>query len=122
MLQTRPTTLIKEHILVDTTMDLGALQEQANAEIQRFESQVGEKEYDEILFLYLSKISEDIGNLSSAVMSSQGIRGDANEISHHSFADALYSIVVLAKKMNINLQAAMEEKIVRLAQEASLSE
>lgn len=104
-------------------MDLGALQEQANTEIQRFESQLDEKEYDDILFLYLSKISEDIGNLSSTVMSSQGINGkeENSESSHASFADALYSIVVLAKKMNINLQQAMEEKIQRLAQEATLN-
>ena len=99
-------------------MDLGALQEQANAAIERFESEIGEKEYDEMLFLYLSKISEDIGNLSSTVMSSQGISGEPQRASHGSFADALYSIVMLAKKMDINLQSAMEEKLRRVAQEA----
>lgn len=100
-------------------MDLGALQEQTDTEIQRFESQLGEKEYDEVLFLYLSKISEDIGNLASTVMSTQGIteKKMTTKESHNSFAEALYSIVMLAKRMDINLQQAMEEKISRLAQE-----
>lgn len=98
-------------------MELGVLQEQAHRDIQRFEANIEGKEYDDVLFLYMSKISEDIGNLASGVMSSEGI-GQAKEPSvSNNFADALYSIIMLAKRMNINLKTAMQEKLQRLEEE-----
>lgn len=97
-------------------MDLEALQERAHSDIKKFESEVGEKDYDEILFLYLSKISEDIGNLSSSVMAHEGF-GKSNMETSASFANALYSIVVLGKKMNIDLSTAMAEKIKEIEAE-----
>ncbi len=98
-------------------MDLGALQEKANHAIARFEEEVQGKDYDEVLFLYMSKISEEIGNLAAGVLGREGIKAEQpveDEQLSAIFADALYSIIVLAQKMNINLDKAMEEKIKRL--------
>jgi len=101
-------------------LDLGALQEKANIDIRRFEARVGEKDYDEMLFLYMSKISEEIGNLAAAVLGREGIKAEQPvtdaEISSV-FADALYSIIILAQKMNINLDHAMDEKIKKVEEQ-----
>lgn len=98
-------------------MDLGALQTQVTTAIEKFERKVGNKDYDEILFLYLSKISEDIGNLSSSVMSAQGLgKGNGEEVGDV-FADSLYSIIMLAQKMKIDLPQALQEKIARIEEE-----
>ncbi len=101
-------------------MDLGALQERASSDIKKFEAKVGEKDFDEILFLYLSRITEEIGNLSAAVLSKEGIKTEENinntELPRV-FADSIYSIILLAQKMNINLDKAMDEKIKRIEEE-----
>lgn len=102
-------------------MELGILQEQALKEIQRFEANIDGKDYDDVLFLYMSKISEDIGNLASGVMSSEGIAAPKETSVSGNFADALYSIIMLAKKMNINLHEAMQEKLLRLEEEQTAS-
>jgi NTP pyrophosphatase (non-canonical NTP hydrolase) len=98
-------------------MELGVLQEQAHKEIQRFEASIEGKDYDEVLFLYMSKISEDIGNLASGVMSSEGVTPTKNTSISSNFADALYSIIMLAKKMDVNLHEAMQEKIKMIEEE-----
>ena len=91
-------------------MDWSLLQHQADEEIKKFESRLGEREDDELLFLYLNKINEDICNLSSSVLIS-------NNEQQAPFADALSSIVMLAKKMDVDLRAALEERMRRAAQE-----
>ena len=91
-------------------MDVGVIQEQAATGIERFEARIGRKSDDELLFHYLDRINDDISNLSSSVMR------NADNV-HDSFADALYSILMLAKKMGIDVQTAMEEKIKRQAKE-----
>ncbi len=106
-------------------MDLGALQEKANSEIKRFEAKVGDKDFDEMLFLYISKITEEVGNLSAGVLSSEGIKPEqtvADEKIASIFADTIYSIVILAQKMNINLDRAMGEKIKRVEEEGAVGE
>jgi len=98
-------------------MDLGALQERAIGEIKRFEERIGDKDYDEILFLYMSKISEEIGNLAAAVLRREGIKAEqpvSDDQLSTVFADSIYSIIILAQKMNVNLDRAMEEKIKQI--------
>ncbi|MBD3209747.1 hypothetical protein GF367_05030 [Candidatus Woesearchaeota archaeon] len=106
-------------------MDLGALQEKANHEIRRFESELGDKDYDEMLFLYMSKVSEEIGNLAAGVLGREGIQAERpvtdSQVST-TFADALYSIIILAQKMNVNLDRSMSEKIRRIEAEGAQEE
>ena len=105
-------------------MDLGALQEKANREITLFEDHVGNKDYDEILFLYMSKITEEIGNLAASVLGKEGLQAEqplSNSEVESTFADALYSIVILAQKMNVNLDKVMADKI-RLLEEEGFQE
>ncbi|MBN1275042.1 MazG-like family protein [Candidatus Woesearchaeota archaeon] len=106
-------------------MDLGALQEKANYEIKRFEAAIGSKDYDEVLFLYMSKISEEIGNLAASVLGREGIKAEQpvtdTEVSAV-FADTMYSIIILAQKMGINLDKAMQEKMQKLDEEGYQNE
>lgn len=101
-------------------MDLGALQEKANHEIKRFESRLEGKDYDEMLFLYTSKITEEIGNLAAAVLGREGVKAEQpvtdDEVSIV-FGDALYSIIVLAQKMNVNLDRVMQEKMRQIEEQ-----
>lgn len=92
------------------SMDLEALQQQADAGIRRFETRHEGKEEDELLFHYLNKINEDIGDLSSSVM--------GGSKPHKTFAEALYSIMMLAKKMDVDIAQAMREKLQEVAMEA----
>lgn len=98
-------------------MDLGALQKKATMEIERFEKRVGAKAFDEMLFLYVSKISEEIGNLAAGVLGREQIDTD-HPVSETqlcaNFADALYSIVVLAQKMDVDLVKVMAQKVDRI--------
>ena len=65
-----------------------------------------------MLFAYMSKISEDIGNLASTVLSRGGINeAMSDDHVHGAFAESLYSIVMLAQKMNIDLPNAVRQKI-----------
>jgi NTP pyrophosphatase (non-canonical NTP hydrolase) len=102
---------------VELTMDLGALQEKTKHDIKRFEARLEGKNYDEILFLYMSKITEEIGNMAAAVLGREGIQAEqpvSNDELVEVFADTLYSILVLAQKMNINIDRVVQEKISRI--------
>lgn len=101
-------------------MDIGALQEKATIEIKRFEHHVGTKDFDEMLFLYMSKITEEIGNLAAAVLGKEELKAEQPVTDGQietTFADAFYSIIVLAEKMNINLDKVMANKIQSLEEE-----
>lgn len=93
-------------------MQLDVVQEHTLTGIKCFEANLGNKAQEELLFDYLNKINEHIGDLSSTVMGS--------ETKHEYFGDALYSIMMLAKKMNVNLAEVMQEKMLRIEDEAAL--
>ena len=93
-------------------MDLATLQQQATTSIDKFEAKAGAKDHDEMLFMYMSKISEDIGNLASSVLSREGINEAISDNSvNGAFAESLYSIVMLAQKMKVDLPGAVQQKI-----------
>lgn len=87
-------------------MDLAALQQQAATSIERFEAKAGARDNDEMLFLYMSRISEDIGNLAASVL---GKETDEGLVS--AFAETLHSIIMLAQKMNIDLHEAIRQRM-----------
>lgn len=130
MLQKNPTTLINKQRSeekysyqrgMSEEMDLAVLQEKAKQEIQRFEAKVDHHDHDEILFLYMSKISEEIGNLATSVLGREGFKANQEPVSDEQvsnvFADTIYQIITLAQKMDVNLEVAMKEKLQRIEAE-----
>ncbi|MBW2982801.1 hypothetical protein KY327_00695 [Candidatus Woesearchaeota archaeon] len=132
MLQTHPARLINETPTDDSilepkgrTMDIGSLQQHANEEIRRFESGLEDKDYDEVLFLYMSRISEEIGNLASGVMGKEGLKPGktvTDDDTSLAFAEAMYSIVTLAQKMDVDLEQAMQLHLEKKKQEREQEE
>lgn len=106
-------------------MDIGSLQQHANEEIRRFESGLEDKDYDEVLFLYMSRISEEIGNLASGVMGKEGLKPGktvTDDDTSLAFAEAMYSIVTLAQKMDVDLEQAMQLHLEKKKQEREQEE
>ena len=106
-------------------MDIGSLQQHANEEIRRFESGLEGKEYDEVLFMYMSRLSEEIGNLASGVMGQEGLeKGNQPTIDDTSdaFAQAMFSIITLAQKMNVDLEQAIQLHLEKKKQEREQEE
>lgn len=132
MLQSHPARLINETHTDDSilepkrrNMDIGSLQRHANEEIRRFESGLEDKDYDEVLFLYMSRISEEIGNLASGVMGQEGLeKGNkpSMEDKSEAFAEAMYSIITLAQKMDVDLEQAMQLHLEKKKQEREQEE
>jgi NTP pyrophosphatase (non-canonical NTP hydrolase) len=90
-------------------MDLATIQERTTKEIERFEKESGTADNNEMLFIYLNRINDEISNLSSSVMAQNGY-GSAKNL-HESFSDVIFSLSMLAQKMNVHLPTVMQEKI-----------
>lgn len=87
------------------------LQRLASEERKEFEARLETSDEDALLFSHLSKVNEDIGNLASSVM------GGSPQASSEAVADALYSLFILAGKLDVDVRQALIEKARRVEEE-----
>ncbi len=94
-------------------MDLNHLQEKTVIGIKQFEAEKQASSEDELLFHYMDRINEEVGVLASNVFGK-------DETLPASLANAVYSLSMLAKKMNVNLQEVIAEKIQQVEDTAKM--
>lgn len=94
-------------------MELQHLQEKTILGIKQFEAEKQASTEDELLFHYMDRINEEVGVLASNVFGN-------DETLPAAFANAIYSLSMLAKKMNVNLQDVIAEKIQQVEDVAKM--
>lgn len=94
-------------------MELGLLQEKTIVGIKQFEAERKASSDDEMLFHYMDKINEDVGTLASNVFGK-------DETLPTALANAMYSLSMLAKKMDVNLADVLAEKVQQVEDTAKI--
>lgn len=66
---------------------------------------------------YMSGFVGDVGDLSKLIMAKQGYRGtqDVNDALSHELSDCLWSVLVLAQELDIDLDTIFNKSMTELA-------
>lgn len=94
-------------------MDIRELQQSAKREIERLENIYGtEKDKEKDSWAYALKVGEEFGEVCDSLLSAKGYQRPNKEKSKVSdeLADLLFSTIVLATFLEIDLESALEKK------------
>ena len=94
-------------------MDINLLQEKTIVGIKQFEAEKQASSDDELLFHYMDRINEEVGALASNVFGK-------DETLPLAFANTIYSLSMLAKKMDVNLEEVITEKVRQVEDAAKI--
>ena len=76
------------------------------------------KKPDNLRYLHLAKLMEEVGELSEAVLASDSLmrkEKDGSQINlEHEFADVMLVTAIMAQDMGVDLEKALEEKIKKI--------